>query len=187
MARVAGTNSVLADYRGGLGAPQKTKATEFIVIEHIASSPAMLLATTTGAVFAVSTLILDVGAVNIKINSTEYFINPDGSASNGVTGYASPFPKSVNYQTAFELNPDVYVLPGQNWELIYTLNVAIASGVTAGIGATARAWVYCKYTLYDGSDAVIANKLLSMGIAVKPENVDWYKRKVLEKEGAVAA
>jgi len=187
MSRATGTNSILADYRAGLGTPQKTKATEFIVIEHVGSSPWILQRTTPGASWASTTGVLtNPGAVNIKINSTEYFINPDSSRSTGVSGFASPFPKSTAYQTAFEVNPDVYVLPGQNWELIYTtLRVLTANTTGASTQASARVWVYCKYTLYDGSDAVIANKLLGMGIAVKPENVDWFKRKVLEKEGKV--
>jgi hypothetical protein len=39
---------------------------------------------------------------------------------------------------------------------------------------------FVKYTLYDGPDALIANKLLEMGITVNPNNVDWYKRSLLE-------
>ena len=35
---------------------------------------------------------------------------------------------------------------------------------------------FVKYTLYDGPDALIANKLLELGISVSPANVDWYKR-----------
>ena len=36
-----------------------------------------------------------------------------------------------------------------------------------------------KYTLYDGPDALIANKLLEMGISINPGNVDWYKRTLI--------
>ena len=42
---------------------------------------------------------------------------------------------------------------------------------------------FCKYTLYDGPDALIANKLLEMGISINPGNVDWYKRSLLSAQG----
>jgi hypothetical protein len=41
---------------------------------------------------------------------------------------------------------------------------------------------FCKYTLYDGPDALIANKLLEMGISINPGNVDWYKRSLLASQ-----
>jgi len=153
-----GTNTTIDMMNTALGQPQKTKATEFIVINGIGTSPDEAFDS----------------YLNVKINSTEYFILPDGGQSFGVPGRAAPYPKSNNFYESFFLDPDVYVLPGQNWEIRWR--------VGAGAG-TKRAYV--KYILYDGSDAVIANKLLGMGIAVKPENVDWFKRKVLEKEGKV--
>tara|TARA_Y100000034_G_scaffold47395_1_gene58374 strand:- start:53 stop:958 length:906 start_codon:yes stop_codon:yes gene_type:complete len=42
---------------------------------------------------------------------------------------------------------------------------------------------FVKYTLYDGPDALIANKLLEMGVTVNPNNVDWYKRTLIEQGG----
>jgi hypothetical protein len=52
----------------------------------------------------------------------------------------------------------------------------------SGVGVATSDAVACfvKYTLYDGPDALIANKLLEMGITVNPNNVDWYKRSLLE-------
>ena len=46
-----------------------------------------------------------------------------------------------------------------------------------------------KYTLYDGPDALIANKLLELGVTINPNNVDWYKRSLIEQQqrGAAAA
>ena len=41
---------------------------------------------------------------------------------------------------------------------------------------------FVKYTLYDGPDALIANKLLEMGISINPGNVDWYKRSLLQAQ-----
>lgn len=165
----------LTDYRGGMGRIQFTKATEFIVVEHIASSP-VTIPTSTGTIAA----IVNPGAVQIRINTTEYFLNPDGSPTAGIPGIAAPYPRSTAYQDSFNLNPDVYVLPGQNWEIVYTL----LSTITADATTTGRILVriVTKYTLYDGTDAVIANKLLEMGISVKPANIDWYKRMLIQKK-----
>ena len=34
--------------------------------------------------------------------------------------------------------------------------------------------IFIKYTLYDGSDALIARKLVEMGVPVSPDNIKWY-------------
>ncbi len=44
--------------------------------------------------------------------------------------------------------------------------------------------VYIQYTIYDGFEAVRAEKLTEQGIQVSPENVDWF-RKNIEKIGDV--
>ena len=44
---------------------------------------------------------------------------------------------------------------------------------------------FVKYTLYDGPDALIANKLLELGITVNPANVDWYKRTLIEQQSGM--
>ena len=36
-------------------------------------------------------------------------------------------------------------------------------------------------------DALIANKLLELGVTVNPNNVDWYKRTPIEQQSAAAA
>jgi spermidine/putrescine-binding protein len=48
--------------------------------------------------------------------------------------------------------------------------------------ATQVVAAFCKYTLYDGPDALIANKLLELGVTINPNNVDWYKRTLIEQQ-----
>ena len=60
----------------------------------------------------------------------------------------------------------------------------VGRGANSG-NAVAQAFV--KYTLYDGPDALIANKLLELGISVSPANVDWYKRSLLEQQSRAMA
>ena len=154
--------------------PASTTATQFVVIEDLAITP------------------FGGGAAQVRINTTDYFQNPDVTDAVGIPGLASPYPRgSINTITAptaatdysallpsFSLYPDVYVLPGQTWTVIYQARDA---GVTGAVA------VFVKYTLYDGPDALIANKLLEMGITVNPNNVDWYKRTLIEQTSAAAS
>jgi len=157
-----------------------TQATEFIVIEHIGSSPqAVSNDPTTG-----QATVRDMNAfVQLKINTTEYFQFPDGSnrtpvtnMTSGIPNIAAPYPISVNYQPTFVLYPDVYILPGQHWDVLYILGGNAADALLTG----EFVYVFIKYTLYDGTDAVLANQLLELGITVKPSNIDWLKRKLIE-------
>jgi hypothetical protein len=165
------TNAVgtIAVMQTQLGRIQFTKATEFIVVEDIGSTPGSPSMGTS----AMDTLAVDT-AVQIKINTTEYFLNPDGSQSFGIPGRASPYPRSNNFYQTFFLDPEVYVLPGQNWEILLR-NGSVNT-------TTLLKQCFVKYVLYDGTDAVIANKLLEMGVSVKPANIDWYKRMLIENK-----
>jgi hypothetical protein len=166
-------------FTGGIGnnitKPAETTATQFIVIEDVAASP------------------LIGGAVQIRINTTDYFQNPDVTDMVGIPGLASPYPRganstlnvalatagavgSENILKSFDLYPDVYVLPGQTFQILYSTR--------DGTTATSTEIVSCflKYTLYDGPDALIANKLLELGVTINPNNVDWYKRSLIEQQ-----
>ena len=172
-------------FTGGLGnnitKPAETTATQFIVIEDVAASPLLS------------------GAVQIRINTTDYFQNPDVTDMSGIPGLASPYPRGANSSIdtalatagavgdqnilkSFDLYPDVYVLPGQTFQILYS-----NTGTTAS--STEVVSCFLKYTLYDGPDALIANKLLELGVTINPNNVDWYKRSLIEQQtrSAVAA
>ena len=158
---------LIGGYGNNITKPAETTATQFVVIEDVACSPAYG------------------GAVQVRINTTDYFQNPDVTVQNGIPGLASPYPvgtssdggtTSDNILSSFNLYPDVYVLPGQTWSVLYKPRSTVW-----GIGASSAAVAaFVKYTLYDGPDALIANKLLEMGVTVNPNNVDWYKRTLIE-------
>ena len=158
---------------GGVGnnitKPAETTATQFIVIEDIACSPNLG------------------GAMQIRINTTDYFQNPDVTDQFGVPGLASPYPRGTastsggtttgdNLLKSFDLYPDVYVLPGQVFQMLFQLRTATSATDTEVVAA------FIKYTLYDGPDALIANKLLELGVTINPNNVDWYKRTLIEQQ-----
>ena len=165
-------------FTGGLGnnitKPAETTATQFIVIEDVAASPLLS------------------GAVQIRINTTDYFQNPDVTDMSGIPGLASPYPRGApssidttletagavgdqNILKSFDLYPDVYVLPGQTFQILYS-----NTGTTPD--STEIVSCFLKYTLYDGPDALIANKLLELGVTINPNNVDWYKRSLIEQQ-----
>jgi len=161
---------------GGIGnnitKPAETTATQFIVIEDIACSAYLG------------------GSLQVRINTTDYFQNPDVTDQAGVPGLASPYPRgssdkavadaltdSVQLLKSFDLYPDVYVLPGQVFQILYSLQTSNTS-----TSATTVVAAFVKYTLYDGPDALIANKLLELGVTINPNNVDWYKRTLIEQQ-----
>ncbi len=162
----------IGGYGNNITKPAETTATQFVVIEDIACSAQ------------------DNGAVQIRINTTDYFQNPDVTDMVGIPGLASPYPRGSastaagtdNLLKSFDLYPDVYVLPGQTWQILYTTR----DGVGNSGGTTDVVAAFCKYTLYDGPDALIANKLLELGVTINPNNVDWYKRSLIEQQQAAA-
>ena len=210
-----GTNNILATnggqsisiFIGNIGnnitKPAETTATEFVVIEDIACTPSLPLADVTDAVattvatnyrgqleewFVGDGVLGPRAYVQVRINTTDYFLDPDNVANDGIPGAASPYPRSLDMQPSFNLYPDVYVLPGQVWDVLYTFygQVAAAAFVAADAAAyRAQNRAFTKYTLYDGPDALIANKLLEMGISINPGNVDWYKRSLLSAQGGM--
>jgi hypothetical protein len=169
------------------GQVQTVPSTEFVVIEHLASSPT---ANHTDAV-TFPNPVLWRGFIQIRIGTTDYFVSPDGGSDDGVPSYAAPYPISDEFQPTFILYPDVYVLPGQAWDIVYKIGdiplvQANADGTAVGDdGVYGPLYVFIKYTLYDGIDAIVANRLLELGITVKAENVDWFKRVVLSSETGV--
>ena len=177
---------------GGIGnnitKPAETTATQFIVIEDISCTPDLA------------------GAVQVRINTTDYFQNPDVTQMNGVPGLASPYPRGApsvnptgtgantatgtvvtttpdNLLKSFDLYPDIYVLPGQVFQILYTTPQGTGATIFAAAGVLGKV-VSCfvKYTLYDGPDALIANKLLELGVTINPNNIDWYKRSLIEQQ-----
>jgi len=178
----------IGGYGNNITKPAETTATQFVVIEEIASTPSYFAVQSAAGATSVRGLAGSsihayfgpLAYTQIVINTTEYFLDPDNIANSGVPGAASPYPRSVNFQPSFNLHPTVYVLPGQTFDVRYT-HFSTSAGYGAGDNQC-----FVKYTLYDGPDSLIANRLLEMGITVNPGNVDWYKRSLLSRASAPA-
>ncbi len=193
------TGSSVSIFIGGFGnnitKPAETTATQFVVIEDVAVSPTAF--GVSGGIAGQYYRGLENGAENgvfgnrayiqIRINTTDYFLDPDNVGNDGIPGAASPYPRSTSFQPCFNLYPDVYVLPGQVFDALVTCyqNGAFAAGGGPSLESS-QLYAFMKYTLYDGPDALIANKLLEMGISINPGNVDWYKRTLIQSQSAPA-
>ena len=164
----------IGGYGNNITKPAETTATQFVVIEDVAVTPSAFVSGLDTADYRGLTVSNGVAGprafVQVRINTTDYFLDPDNVGNDGIPGTASPYPRSLNFQPSFSLYPDVYVLPGQVFDVL-------VSFYNSAEFATLQCFV--KYTLYDGPDALIANKLLEMGISINPGNVDWYKRSLL--------
>jgi len=192
------TGTAVSIFIGGFGnnitKPAETTATQFVVIEDVAVSPTAFL--NSGDAVSTAYRGLVNGAENgvfgnrayiqVRINTTDYFLDPDNVGNDGIPGAASPYPRSTNFQPCFNLYPDVYVLPGQVFDALVTTyqNGAFDGAGTAPALESSTLYAFMKYTLYDGPDALIANKLLEMGISINPGNVDWYKRTLIQSQTA---
>ena len=192
--RGTGTSIFIGGKGNNITKPAETSATQFVVIEDIGCTPSLPYSCTDDTVVVrrgLSTQSAVAGGaetastpssglagpkayLQVRINTTDYFLDPDGIGNDGVPGSAAPYPRSVFFQPSFNLYPDVYVLPGQVWDVRYTHYQVNGAYATAGAHQA-----FVKYTLYDGPDALIANKLLEMGVSVNPGNVDWYKRTLI--------
>jgi len=88
----------------------RTNATEFLIL----FTPRLSRKTAMGKPYK--------GYVNTRINSTEYYMNPDGSRSYGISNIASPIPDNETQQTDKPSSNYLYLLPGQTFEFVFTLD-----------------------------------------------------------------
>ena len=186
-----------ADYDifvGGLGTnlaiPGFVKATQFIVIDEISCWPPQ-------------------STIQPWVDTTRYFQLPDGSTGEGLTGYAVPFiPGGGSAYSALGIynvysfkDTPMYVKPGQTWGVYWrwphntaqtlpiwknTAGIPLTVDYTAGptnagdnAGDLRIPRVYLEYVLYDGIDAIIANRLVRQGDTVSVRKVEAYKRALI--------
>ena len=121
------------------------------------------------------------GFVQIVINTTHYYQNPENIKSWGVSGDSSPFPKDLTSNYGYLLQPAVYVRPFQTWDIRYAILNEYPTGTWALSKPAAR--VFVQYWLFSGSDALICEQLLSLGIEVNVDNVEWFRRQLLLSRG----
>ena len=94
-----------------------------------------------------------------------------------------------------ELEPNGFGIQPSNYGLAVTQTVILSATITViydaypnsltqvkriggTTGRTARVWV--DYILFDGADAIIANKIKERGMKVSIEAVEWFKRTIIQ-------
>lgn len=65
------------------------------------------------------------GALNLLIENTYFFNQPDGTWSEGLTGTASPYPISVQNQRSYNSFPRVYLDESTNYDVTYYMGNSI--------------------------------------------------------------
>jgi hypothetical protein len=192
--RAGESHSILWGQFGNVQAGRQTglvKENEFVVIEKISSTP---------GISANSFQITGVAPnrelvtwrpnmfINLVIDTTNYYQDPQNIWGSGVSGTASPYPQMTIDEPYYDLWPPVYVLPHQTLDIRYTLYNDIQLSAASGSWdiippQTIMAAVYVEYTLYDGTDAMMAQKLVQLGIPVTVATVENYRRLLLEQKG----
>jgi len=135
-----------------------TRSNQFIVINMFAMSPHIYRKNGGSLNYS--------GAVQVRINTTEFFMYPDGSRSNGISNEISPWPGKPFDEEDLGIN----ILPGHNWDVILNM-----TETPEKYNKKDYMYVYLRYILYEDEDAVIANKLLMLNTPVTPENVCEYR------------
>lgn len=164
------------------------KEDDFIVVERVSSTPG--ISPYGFRVDGVGNLIKWTPNmfVNIVIDTTNYYQDPQNVWSSGVSGFASPYPRQTRDDFYYELWPPIYVLPDQTIDIRYTLfndlQLSAENEDWSNIpDSTMLAAVYVEYTHYDGTDAMMARKLMNLGIPVTVGTVENYRRLLLKSKG----
>lgn len=124
------------------------------------------------------------GFVQIAIDNVWYYQNPEDIKSWGVSGDASPFPKNIESNYGYLLEPNIYVRPFETWDIRYVmLNEFPDLGAYPYVANRCFAQVYVTYWEFSGSDSLICEKLIQLGIEVTVDNVEWFRRQLLLSRG----
>ena len=65
------------------------------------------------------------GALNILIENTYFYNQPDGTWSEGLTGTAAPYPISIQRQRSYNAFPRVYFDENTNYDITYYVGNSI--------------------------------------------------------------
>ena len=161
---------------GGFGnnitKPAETTATEFVVIEDIAISPSAFMKAGNQAEPTYRGLTQAVGLAGgrsfVQVESTPLITSsPRQHSQRRNPRTASPTPK---HRLPALLQPLPWRLraSGQVWDVLATYYNAPGMAYTAGVINAGELQRFVKYTLYDGYDALIANKASRWASASTP-------------------
>ena len=168
----------------------------FVVIHQFGSTPGVIVPNVAGD-FTATGIINGVNLtgwvpnsfVQVFLDTTGYYQDPQNVFTGGISGEATPYPATAAVRPSnYQLSPPVYILPDQTWDIRVTLMNDLTSfmtdeSLTTIPETTLLGQVFVQYWLFDGSDALMANSLLDFGIDVTVDNIEWFRRQLLKREG----
>jgi hypothetical protein len=104
-----------------------------------------------------------------------WFGEIDTDTENGLGIKPKNLGSSVPITLTYNFPPNPIVTVNYNAYPNATTQVRRITGTS---GRTARVWV--DYILFDGADAIIANKIKERGMKVSIEAVEWFKRTIIQ-------
>ena len=101
---------------------------------------------------------------------------------------ASPYPMTAYRLKYYDLFPPIYITEDQTWDVRFTLFNDLRQAYNNGLFTQIQedlvlAQVFIDYTLYEGTDAVLAKKLVSLGVPVTVSSVQWLRQLMLKSKG----
>lgn len=181
-------NSIfIGDFGNRIEIPPCVRETEFVVIHQFGCTEGVLAKPSVTANRLLSWK--PNGFMQIVINTTGYYQDPQNTFSGGISGTAAPYPWTItDVPPHYELLPPIYILPEQTWDFRFTMlndlrDYCATAGITEIPETTILAQCFVQYHLFDGPDALICHQLLEMGIPITVDNVEWYKRILLRSRG----
>ena len=123
------------------------------------------------------------GFVQVAIDNVWYYQNPEDIKSWGISGDASPFPKNIETNFGYLLEPNIYVKPFETWDVRYVMTNQFPNLALYPFDTGCFAQVYVTYWEFSGSDSLICEKLVQLGIEVTVDNVEWFRRELLLSRG----
>ena len=186
-------------FYGGFGnnipTPAHTEPHQFVVIEKYGVTPTAMVGNIPANTYrGLSNSGLGVtiagprAYLQVRINTTDYFMEPDDVTRAGLPGTAIPYPRTTWFDTCWDLDDieSIYVLPGQTWDILLTYynSRGFINGLAAiGFARPAELLAFIEYTVYEGPDSIIALRLVEEGIEVTPANVDWFRKNLIMSTG----
>ena len=92
--------------------------TEFVVINKISCTPGVSPQGSTASAGILTNWVPNL-MIQIVIDTTGYYRDPQNVYSAGVSGMASPYPNTIEILPYYTLWPPVYVLSHQTWDVRY--------------------------------------------------------------------
>ena len=94
---------------------QKLLDNQFIVVQAMGSTPGL---------YPQEDEWCPRGYMNIIVETTSYYVNPDGRPNEGLSGTGSPYPILTNRQRAYNTFPRVYLQGGTTFDITYYMGAS---------------------------------------------------------------